>query len=165
MISKIQAIGLLSRNSCHSTHFGIIQAFLESFLRQNLILPSSDPLWNDSGMTHSTHSKLIQTHSISFYIHINWNNHIQDSFISFSSHSPVHLSHSTGKPLDLTSVGGNNVFHMQSFISFTSFWNHWNEAQMGEYGNIRNYCKLRLLLRNDSKMTWMRLKWEEWKRF
>ena len=59
MISKIQAIGLSSRNPCHSTYFGIIQAFLESFLGRNLILPSSDPLWNDCGMTHSHHSGIM----------------------------------------------------------------------------------------------------------
>ena len=58
-----------------------------------------------------------------------------------------------------------SIMEWLRYDSFTSFWNHGNEAQIGEWGNKRNYCKLTLLLRNDSKMAWMRLKWEECKRF
>ena len=53
-----------------------------------------------------------------------------------------------------------SIMEWLRYDSFTSFWNHGNEAQIGEWGNERNYCKVRLLLRNQSKMAWIRLKWK-----
>ena len=38
-------------------------------------------------------------------------------------------------------------------MTAVSFLNQWNEAKMSKWGNERNYCKIRLHLRNDSKMS------------
>ena len=38
-------------------------------------------------------------------------------------------------------------------MTAVSFLNQWNEAKMSKLGNEINYCKIRLHLRNDSKMS------------